>query len=493
MKKFNKIILSLTALIAMFSFVGCENNSKSQSTECNHNWGDWKTIIAATCETSGLVGRTCTYNETHTQTKITDALEHNYTENVTEPTCTKNGYTTYTCTKCGNSYTDNSTEKLGHQYIDGKCVNCQMAEPVLCDHDWGDWETIIPATCTASGSSVRVCSYDGTHVQIEYIGALNHNYKETITEPTCTTTGYTTHTCTRCGDSYTDTATEKLAHSFVDGKCENCDATDPNYNALTYILKDDNTYEVYCNSTKVTAITIPSTYNDKQVTSIGKDAFMNCDELTTVVIPDSVTSIEAEAFYFCNNLEKVTFSQNLLSIGDYAFYQCENLTNLNLPDSLTTIGVGTFRKCDSITNVILPNNLTTMDYFAFDNCDNLISVTIPGSLTTIPQCAFNLCRNLKTVVIQNGVTEIDDNAFEQCGITSITIPSSITKIGKKSFYNCSQLTSVTFESTNGWSVISNSGGTANTIATISSINLADTSSAAILITKTYADCVWEKA
>ncbi len=41
-----------------------------------------------------------------------EALGHDYESVVTDPTYTKKGYTTYTCSTCGYSYTDNYTDKL---------------------------------------------------------------------------------------------------------------------------------------------------------------------------------------------------------------------------------------------------------------------------------------------------------------------------------------------------------------------------------------------
>ncbi len=48
---------------------------------------------------------------------------HSYKSTVTEPTCTAAGYTTYTCS-CGESYKDNYTNALGHNYKNGKCIRC---------------------------------------------------------------------------------------------------------------------------------------------------------------------------------------------------------------------------------------------------------------------------------------------------------------------------------------------------------------------------------
>ncbi|MCD7944355.1 MAG: hypothetical protein LUH43_05665, partial [Clostridia bacterium] len=41
---------------------------------------------------------------------------HSYEAVVTEPTCTTGGYTTYTCSVCGDSYTADETDATGHSY-----------------------------------------------------------------------------------------------------------------------------------------------------------------------------------------------------------------------------------------------------------------------------------------------------------------------------------------------------------------------------------------
>ena len=54
------------------------------------------------------------------------AHEHDYTDKVTEPTCTKEGYTTHTCTICNGYYTDSETDALGHTTEDGECERCGL-------------------------------------------------------------------------------------------------------------------------------------------------------------------------------------------------------------------------------------------------------------------------------------------------------------------------------------------------------------------------------
>ena len=51
--------------------------------------------------------------------KCVEAHEHSYTAVVTAPTCTEKGYTTHTCS-CGHSYVDTYTDALGHAWDNGK-------------------------------------------------------------------------------------------------------------------------------------------------------------------------------------------------------------------------------------------------------------------------------------------------------------------------------------------------------------------------------------
>ena len=52
---------------------------------------------------------------------------------------------------------------------------------------------------------------------VTFTTAHTHNYKATVTAPTCTAKGYTTHTCA-CGDSYVDTYVDALGHAWDNGK-----------------------------------------------------------------------------------------------------------------------------------------------------------------------------------------------------------------------------------------------------------------------------------
>lgn len=180
----------------------------------------------------------------------------------------------------------------------------------------------------------------------------------------------------------------------------------------------------------------------RKVVSIGKRAFYQCFDLTSVTIPNSVTSIEYGAFYQCGSLTSVNIPDNLISIGEDAFWGCA-FNTLTIPNSVTTIGKNAFRGC-AITSVTIPNTISEIVEGMFYGCYKLTSVTIPSSVTNIGKQAFTVCESLTSVTIPSSVTNIGMEAFYQCGsLTSVVIPDGVTTIGEAAFGGCINLYSVT--------------------------------------------------
>ncbi len=137
---------------------------------------------------------------------------------MTEPTCTEDGYTTYTCVNCGDSYIADETEHLGHDYVGESIIlpSCNHAGVSLftCSR-CGDWYMLAEdaeghtagelATCTTP----QLCTVCGAVLVLP----TGHEYEANIIEPTCTAQGYTTYICIHCGDTYTDNYTEPTGHT----------------------------------------------------------------------------------------------------------------------------------------------------------------------------------------------------------------------------------------------------------------------------------------
>ena len=113
--------------------------TKTDGETSNNNRGyfpdsAWSDKETAEVTADGWVGFTFKYRDESQVFDLTTPLseyitieiphDHAYTPTVTAPTCTQQGYTTYTCA-CGDSYVDNYTDATGHRY-DGSlgCSAC---------------------------------------------------------------------------------------------------------------------------------------------------------------------------------------------------------------------------------------------------------------------------------------------------------------------------------------------------------------------------------
>lgn len=181
----------------------------------------------------------------------------------------------------------------------------------------------------------------------------------------------------------------------------------------------------------------------KGITSIGKNAFGDCEYLTGVTIPEGVESIGDYAFLSCKRLRRITIPDGVTHIGRHAFDNCARLVDITLPESATSIGEGAFDSCDAIENIALPSGMTSIAAHTFFDCRALKNIVIPDGVTSIGNSAFSYCV-LTDIMIPENVEYIGEWAFRGCEkLESIVIPDGITSIGDYTFCECSSLTDIT--------------------------------------------------
>lgn len=155
---------------------GCGSSFVTDYTDpLGHSWDEGTEVTGSTCTGEGLIeyrcvrcgyhrlegdaaaghvpgeAATCTTPQLCTKcgAVIVNALGHDYQEEVTEPTCTEMGYTTYTCSRCGDTYKGDYTDAAGHKP--------------------GDWTIDQEPTTDSEGSKHKECEICGETLETEEI------------------------------------------------------------------------------------------------------------------------------------------------------------------------------------------------------------------------------------------------------------------------------------------------------------------------------------
>ena len=92
----------------------CENCQ--YTVYIDHEYGDWYTFISPDCDDAGEVRADCNNCDSYLSSTV-GALGHSYSVTITPPLCEEDGYTTHTCSLCGDSYKDNYVAHTGHEEI----------------------------------------------------------------------------------------------------------------------------------------------------------------------------------------------------------------------------------------------------------------------------------------------------------------------------------------------------------------------------------------
>ena len=210
-----------------------------------HDWVEGNCQTPKTCvrcgETDALAGHswldaTCTAPQICTVCGLTqgEPKDHNYVSQITkETTCTEDGEKTYTCSDCGDSYTE-TLLPFGHFHFPEEvkptctepgytayvCIFCadtykeNFVEPTGHSYYYGGY--IEEPTCQSTGWISLNCMYCG-HTASEEVPAVDHYYFDHVVNPTCTIGGWTIHDCIWCDHRYLDNEVPALGHQLDEG------------------------------------------------------------------------------------------------------------------------------------------------------------------------------------------------------------------------------------------------------------------------------------
>lgn len=172
---------------------------------------------------------------------------------------------------------------------------------------------------------------------------------------------------------------------------------------------------------------------------LGERSFSGCSNIEELDLSNSkLTSIPEGAFAYCKNLKTIKLPSTITSIGDEAFYNCQSLTNIEGLDkcNLKSIGSAAFSNCKALENLdFSKSTFTNVPSKAFNGCSALAKITLPNTLTTIGGYAFYACYGIPQLDLSNtALTTLENYALYQMReTTKFSLPDSISSIGTHAF------------------------------------------------------------
>lgn len=114
------------------------------------------------------------------------------------------------------------------------------------------------------------------------------------------------------------------------------------------------------------------------VRRIGYYAFLSCNKLRRVDIPESVEVIDCNAFEGCGELETVVVRADTIYTEAFGF--CQNLKNVVLTDKVKFIGYGAFEGCNSLKTITIPRNVSFIGRSALAECNSLQEIRMENPI-----------------------------------------------------------------------------------------------------------------
>ena len=206
---------------------------------------------------------------------------------------------------------------------------------------------------------------------------------QTGTEQTGTEQGQTQTGTTPAGDD-----TQSQTPSDGGQSAPAAQTSDPT--AAQPASASDFTFEAYGSGYAVTAytgtdktVTIPATYNGKNVVAIGTskrdgerliaDGMANAFDVEEILIPDTVREIGHGAFRYCVSLKELHIP-NVVRVGRGAFMDCPKLTKVTIDGGI--LDVLAFERCSQLKEIVLGANVTGIQSEALADCTALECITL---------------------------------------------------------------------------------------------------------------------
>ncbi len=190
------------------------------------------------------------------------------------------------------------------------------------------------------------------------------------------------------------------------------------------------------------------------LSEIGDYAFMSCEKLQNVVLPNTIERIGECAFYNCNKLCDIIFPETLEVIESNVFFCCKSIKTIRIPKNVSYIHHHAFYYYCGFTEMVVDEDnqyYCAQDDVLFDKAmtklicypsakpDSYYSV--PDGVTTIGSYAFYASNNLTYIYLPETLRIIESSAFSGADLTDVDLPEGLIEIGRYAL-SCDELTSI---------------------------------------------------
>ncbi len=232
----------------------------------------------------------------------------------------------------------------------------------------------------------------------------------------------------------------ELIGVYFDGTFEQCEKLMThfeNFPNMSYYGLGDNTWEIGL---------IYRSNGDGTCAVYSSDHYLKGEVVIPSVSPrgDLVTAIER--FVDCSNITSVIMPDSITTVSDNAFSNCSDLKTVKFSNGMTELPRRVFLSCSSVEKIILPENLNKINSGALSGITKLIKFTVPETVTELAVGAFCDSNFRKIDLSKTSISIINKRTFaESSNLKEVTLPATITSIKAEAFKNCNRLTTIYFE------------------------------------------------
>ena len=198
---------------------------------------------------------------------------------------------------------------------------------------------------------------------------------------------------------------------------------------------------------------IPALHLGAKVRTVGHDFHYKATSLAEITVDENNPYLCAEnsllmskdkkavwGFPVANPATELILPEEVEIVKSDACNRCKNLTKIVINDNCKTIEREGFDNCTNCTELVLGKGIEFIGYQAFRNYNQMLSLTMPDNLKEIDAWAFSWCQSLKEITFNNKLEKIGNGSFYHNDMLEVVdLPASLTTVDAYAFNTCDNI------------------------------------------------------